>query len=48
MGAESFIYRNSYSHASIAVACVCLLALLIRGSIFTSRVLSNIKQGNHW
>ena len=46
--AETFIYRNSYNYASIAVAVVCLTALLVRGSIFAARIVSNVRQGNHW
>ena len=46
--AESFIYHNSYFYACIALAAMCLAALLIHGSIFTARIVSNIRQGRHW
>ena len=48
MYAEHVIYDNSYSYASMALAGACLVALLVRGSIFAARILSNIREGNHW
>ena len=48
VGTDRAIYNNYYIWASIAVAAACLLALLVRGSIFAARIVSNVRQGNHW
>ena len=48
MGTDRAVWTNHYIWASIAVAGACLLALLIRGSIFAARIVANVKQGNHW
>ena len=48
VGTDRAIYNNYYIWASIAVAAACLLALLVRGSIFATRIVSNVRQGNHW
>ena len=48
MGTDRAIYNDYYTWASIAVAAACLLALFIRGSIFAARIMTNVRQGNHW
>ena len=47
-GTERAVYKDDYMWASIVVAGTCLLALLVRGSIFAARIVTNLKQGNHW
>ena len=45
---RSFYEDHAYNAASICVAGICLLALLVRGGIFAGRICSNLKQGNRW
>ena len=46
--ADRGLFDNSFNYASVSLASVCLLALLVRGSIFAARIYDNVKQGNHW